>query len=54
MNENQNTQQKSSKIEWESVWEVTKKWAVMSGFEKDLENYEKLSESIQSGDVRSE
>ena len=49
MNENQNTEQKSTKLEWEPLWEVSKQWAVMSGFEKDLENYEKLRESIQSG-----
>ena len=54
MNENQNTEQKSTKLDWEPVWEVTKKWAVMSGFQKDLENYEKLNESIQNGTVGSE
>lgn len=49
MNENQNTEQKSMNLDWEPVWEVTKRWAVMSGFEKDQENYDKLRESIQSG-----
>lgn len=39
MNENQNTEQKSMNIEWKSLSEVTKQWAVMSQFEKDLENY---------------
>ena len=49
MNVNQNTEQNSTKLEWEPLWEVTKQWAVMSGFEKDQENYEKLRESIQNG-----
>ena len=49
MNVNQNTEQKSMNLEWQALWEVTKQWAVMSGFEKDQENYEKLRESVQSG-----
>lgn len=49
MNDNQNTDKKPMNLDWEPVWQVTKQWAVMSGFEKDLENYEKLRESIQSG-----
>ena len=54
MNENQNTEQKSMNLEWQALWEVTKQWAVMSGFEKDLENYEKLRENIQNGTVGDE
>lgn len=27
---------------WEALDEVVRKWAVMSGHEKDMENYEKL------------
>ena len=49
MNDNQNTEQKSSKIEWEELWEVTKKWAVMSQWENDLEKYGKLQETVHSG-----
>jgi hypothetical protein len=45
MNENQNTEQKSMNLEWQQLWEVTKQWAVMSQFENDLENYEKLKQS---------
>jgi hypothetical protein len=42
MNENQNTEQGSTNIEWEQLWEVTKRWAVMSQFESDLDHYEFL------------
>ena len=64
MNVNQNTEQKSMNNnwvehsredpKWKALWEVTKQWAVMSGFEKDLENYEKLRENIQNGTVGDE
>ena len=54
MNVNQNTEQKSMNLDWQALWEVTKQWAVMSGFEKDLENYEKLRENIQNGTVGDE
>ena len=40
MNENQNTEQKSTKIEWEPLFEVTKQWAVMSQWSTDLDNYQ--------------
>lgn len=49
MNENQNTEKKSMNLDWEPVWEVTQRWAVMSGFERDMENYEKLRESLETG-----
>ena len=40
MNENQNTEQKSTKIDWEPLSEVTKQWAVMSQWSTDLDNYQ--------------
>lgn len=49
MNENQNTEQKSTNLDWKPVWEVTRQWAVMSQFEKDLEDYEKRNENILLG-----
>ena len=30
---------------WKALDEVIRKWVVMSGLEKDLENYEKLRQS---------
>lgn len=42
MNENQNTEQKSMNLEWNSLWEVTKKWAVMSQWELEQERYADL------------
>ncbi len=47
MSENQNTEQKSSQIEWKELDEAIRKMVVMSNFEKDLENYKKLSELYQ-------
>lgn len=48
MNENQNTEQKSTKIDWEPVSQATKRWAIMSQWENDLENYGKTwSASIE-------
>jgi len=32
---------------WKELDQVTRKWAVMSGFENDLKNYENLKESQQ-------
>lgn len=49
MNDNQNTEQKPMNIQWKEIEEVTKKWAVMSQWEKDLENYETLQENIHLG-----
>lgn len=54
MNVNQNTEQKSMNLEWEPLWQVTKQWAVMSGFQKDLEDYEKRQENIHSGNTGDE
>ena len=54
MNENQNTEQKSTKLEWEELWETTKRWAVMSQWTKDLENYETRQQNLQSGNSGSE
>ena len=31
---------------WKELDQVTRKWAVMSGFENDLKNYENLKEII--------
>jgi hypothetical protein len=44
MSENQNTEQKSSRIEWTELDQAVRRWAVMSGFEKDLERYRSLQE----------
>ena len=40
MNENQNTEQKSTKIDWEPVSQATKRWAIMSQWSTDLDNYQ--------------
>ena len=49
MNVNQNTEQKSMNLEWQALWEVTKQWAVMSQWEKDLEDYQERNENILRG-----
>lgn len=36
-----------SKIDWKSIDEVTRKWAIMSQFEQDQENYEKLKDQYE-------
>ena len=36
-----------SKIDWKPLDDVTRQWAVMSQFEQDQENYQKLKESYE-------
>lgn len=42
MNENQNTEKNYTIDGWNELWEVTKRWAVMSQWEADQENYADL------------
>ena len=37
---------------WKELDQVTRKWAVMSGFENDLKNYENLKESQQDSSTQ--
>jgi hypothetical protein len=37
---------------WKELDQVTRKWAVMSGFENDLKNYEKLKENEDIPDTQ--
>ena len=37
---------------WKELDQVTRKWAVMSGFENDLKNYEKLKENEDITDTQ--
>ena len=41
------TSEKSDGTAWKELDEVCRKWAVMSGFEKDSEFYDKLREISQ-------
>jgi len=38
------TEEKTMKMAWEELWEVIKKWAVMTQFEADQDWYRKMKE----------
>lgn len=38
------SEEKNMKMAWEELWEVTKKWAVMTQFEADQDWYKKMKE----------
>jgi len=44
---NQKTDEKTENDAWRELDTVVRKWAVMTNFEKDLNNYQKMKEMYQ-------